>query len=899
MSARRPVPGPEPRPARWLGSTYRLQLRPPDLEGARTLLPELARLGISTLYLSPIARALPGSRHGYDVADPSEVDPAIGGFAAWERLAEAAEALGMGLLVDSVPNHQAAHEENPWWADLLRHGRRSPHARAFDVDWAAHKGRVLLPILAVPFADALAEGSLRVAVARRRGEPRGLRPGEPVVVVSDRRLPIGPGTWEDLAPDPPSLARRCSASRRGRALLAELLDRQAWRLAWWRTAPAAAGYRRFFDVDGLVGVRVEDPEVFAATHRLLARLAEAPAFAGVRVDHLDGLADPVAYLGRLQALLAGAGAGRAERPVVLVEKILADDEVLVAGPADGTTGYEVTARLLRTLAPSDPPAADVGSLARQGRLVVLDELFPGELRRLAGRMGHQLARSTAGHDLTEEDVLAGLRALTAGLDRYRTLLRPGEPPGPADRAALLRAAQVARDLVSQEAGPSAPLARSDPARLLKVLVDFLLAVPPAGGGAEADPGLAGSIGWGPLVARWQQLASAVAAKGVEDTALYRLPGPRADADVGDQPGAGPLSSAELAGWLAERQRWAPEGLCPLATHDAKWSGDARARLATLDHPSSGFERAVARWQRRHRRLLGGQPGLDAPSLADELRLYRSLAALWPPGGLAATPDPAGTREALAGRLGGMLEKAAREAKERTSWTDPDPTYEAGLRRWVEELVLGPPSGRFLAELERLLARVGPAAAALGLGLVGLAHLAPGIPDTYQGSEGWLLVGVDPDNREPLDPAALAARLAVALGEPLEALVERWWTGALKIRVVHELLELRRARPALFRHGAVSAPRVQGPEAERVVTLARQDRETTALLLTVRPDPGRVRPGRLPAGAELAPSATVVLPRGWPGRFRELLGGHEVRARAGRLSVADVLGAVPLGVLVGV
>jgi len=886
---------PDPRPACWLGSTYRLQLRPPDLEGARALLPSLARLGITTLYLSPIARALPGSRHGYDVADPTSVDPALGGFAAWERLAETAWSLGLGLLVDSVPNHQAAHEENPWWADVLRHGRRSPHARVFDVDWRAHEGRLLLPILDRPLADALETRILRVAVARERGEPRGIHPREPVLAVHDRRLPIGPGTWEDLAPTPAALARRCGGSRRGTGVVQELLSRQAWRLAWWRTAPADQNYRRFFDVTGLVGVRVEDPEVFAATHRLLAQLARSPALVGVRVDHIDGLADPAGYLARLRTLLADATRGRPERPVVLVEKILGETERLPAWPVEGTTGYEATARFLRVLghpAGAQQPAGALGfeELAREGRRWALDELFPGELRRVAARLGPGVRAGAAGWDLTGEDLVAGVRALTCGLDRYRTYLRPGSPADPADRAALEDAAARALGLAAERGGPSAPMAREDPRRLLAVLTKAIVQGGTETPSEEAGPG---GTGLGAAVARWQQLASAVAAKGVEDTALWRLPGPRADADVGDQPGVGLLEAPVLAAWLAERQGQAPQGLNPLATHDAKWSGDARIRLLVLADPATGFERAMARWQRRHRRLLGGTPGADAPTLADERRLYLSLGALWPPAGL---PDEQARAE-LAGRLAGLLEKAAREAKVLTSWTAPAARYEAGVRAWVKALLLGPPSDRFLAELRRLLARVAPIAAAGSLGLLGLAHLAPGVPDTYQGSETWLLVGVDPDNRRPLDPAAFAARVDQALGAPLDHSVRQWWTGAVKVRVLHELLRFRQEHEQLCRSGAVLAPSVRGPGAAQVVSLARRLGDQTATLICLRPRPPGAPGGGLPTGARLGTGTQVVLPPGSPGRLREILSGQELRSTRGRVRVAEALSVLPVGLLV--
>jgi len=892
--ARSSTSGPDRRPARWLGSTYRLQLRPGDLDWAAGLLGYLSRLGVETVYCSPIARAVPGSTHGYDVSDPGEVDPALGGFAAWERFAAEADRLGLGILVDHVPNHQAASEHNPAFADVLRRGPASRSAPVFDVDWAALEGRILLPILARPFDEALDADEIAIDVASP-DDAAGLVVGEPVAVVADRRLPLAPGSWSDLAGSPAELAkgmRRPGPANRRR--LAELLERQYWRLAWWRTAPADINYRRFFDIDGLIGVRVEDPVVFERTHWLLERLAASPAFAGVRVDHPDGLADPARYLERLQALLERATRRRAERPVVVVEKILAHDERLRDDwAADGTTGYELAAKVnalfldaegLRSLGQETP---DFAELSAEGRREALARLFPGETERLARRLAHLARSTTTGHDVTSPDVAWALRALLCALDVYRPYVSARAAPAEEDRAVLHRAVEVALERVAAGKGepppPSAPGARLDPRGLLEDVASLLLD-PPEG----LQRGTDGARPWGALVARFGQLASATAAKGVEDTALYRLARGLATADVGADPSSLPESSATLVTWAAQRHRWGPASLNALSTHDAKRSGDARARLAVLTEMAGEWHTIEARLNRR----------LRPPDPAFAAQCYVQAVAIWPTESLLGTPSDDPRRLELCSRLQGWATKAAREAKVATSWTDPDLAWEGRIADFLARLLTDDAGEPFVAELDRVSRRIGAAGAANSLASVVLASCLPGVPDIYQGTETWSPLLVDPDNRRPVDFSALDELVERASAAAPEHLAEDWQSGLVKVRLTSTLAHLRRRARRLFAEGDVLSLRVGGERAEHVVAFARRLGDTWALVVVPRCTLHLAPPGRLPVGRRAFGDTWVTLPPGAPGRLVDALSGAELHPVRRRLQVAEVLHVLPVAVALG-
>ena len=603
----------DPRP---LGSTYRLQLNGLGFVGARELVRYLSDLGIETMYLSPILRAVPGSTHGYDVIDPTQLDPELGTAEEFESLLAELDAHDMRALIDIVPNHMACHAANPWWWDTLRQGQSSPVASTFDIDWSRHVGRVLVPTLSRPLEDLL-DSIAYVGDGPHR-----------VMDIDGQEFPLAPGTHTGSD-------------------LSTVLSRQHYRPSYWRLSNREGNYRRFFDIDGLIGVRVEDPEVFDRTHDFAASLAD-DRVAGWRVDHVDGLADPGGYLGRLGELRTTE---RASRPVVLIEKIVARDEVLsTSWRTDGTTGYEfadrvgglfVNKRGANRLADDSPTFTELSHEAKRQAIV---NSFDAALERLARLSFLSLNERHPGHDLSWFDVRRALTEISVSLDVYRTYFTDTST----DDDDCLRLTLAARAAAVTLSGESR--------RAVDLISDVLSA--PSGASLE-------------LVQRWQQLSSAAMAKGAEDTATYRYRGLLSHAEVGCDPDHPSYDTPEFHEFASARLSY-PLSLSATSTHDSKRSEDSRARLFVLSEISEEWRALVSKWQRRYRAHA------EELDLADAWRVYQSFVALWP----TSTDRP--TR-ALTRRLQDYSIKAAREAKCRTSWTDPDDRYERSLRRFVASL----------------------------------------------------------------------------------------------------------------------------------------------------------------------------------------------------------------------
>ena len=632
-------------------STYRVQLSGRfGFAEVGEVVPYLADLGVSHLYASPILRARAGSPHGYDLVDPTQVAPELGGEAGLRALVGVLREHGMGLVADLVPNHMAASHENPWWVATLRDGPSSPFARVFDIDWEMAAGRVRLPVLAAP----LEEVGDQVQVA-----------GD-WVVYHQRRFPLAPGT-----------------SR---------LEEQHYELVDWRRAAVDGNYRRFFDVNELVGVRQEDPEVFELTHATVLRLVAEGLVDGLRIDHVDGLADPAGYLERL--------AGR-EVPWVVVEKILQTGERLRDWPVAGTTGYDFGALADGVFV--DPAAAPT---------------FADRYQRLTRREPNAAALAVA----CKREVLGrSFGAEVAAVARHL----PGEEDG--GRAAVVELAAhypVYRTYVTDRSSPD------DRA----VVAAARAASSPPSGGATSSPEPVGAAldrlaaalrldqpAWD-AVRRFQQLTSAAMAKGVEDTACYRDTRMVARNEVGGDLTRFGRSVAEFHQANAEREaRW-PRAMLATSTHDTKRGEDVRARLAVLSELPERWWELAERWTARH----GGEvePG-------DALLLWQTLVGAWP------------LEEE---RCRAYMEKALREAKLRTSWEAPDAAYEQAVAELIGRVYA---DGALGDELEALLAEVVPAGRAKAAGLALLRLTSPGVPDTYQGTEVEQLTLVDPDNRRPV------------------------------------------------------------------------------------------------------------------------------------------------------
>jgi (1->4)-alpha-D-glucan 1-alpha-D-glucosylmutase len=793
-------------------ATYRLQLHQGcTLDDAVALVPYLARLGVSHLYTSPFLQAAEGSTHGYDVVDHTTVSTALGGEPARRRLAGALAEAGLGHVVDVVPNHMAVAPGNRWFEDVLEHGPSSRHASVFDVDWDPPqswlRNRILLPILDDHYGRVLEDGRITV-------ERHGARC---VVSAAGRRLPVAPRSLAEIlaaaaAPArsdelaflarafdrlPPAwvteptaraersrdavvldrhLARALEEDPRLAAALDGVLtalngdpdrlhgflERQHYRLAGWRSATERLDYRRFFDIDDLIGLRVEDPEVFDATHELVLAWVAAGEVDGLRIDHPDGLRAPGDYLRRLRALAPDAW--------IVIEKILEGGESLrPSWPVDGTTGYEALA-VLGSLH-VDPRGRDpllaleaefVGPRRRWEEVVdqakhrVVDESLGTDVHRLTALLV-TVAQSRRQHrDLTRRELRDALVAVLVSHRVYRTYLGEDGTAEPEDRAEVLAAIEAAR----RQRPDLDPLT-------FGLLEDVLLAR--LTGEAETE-----------LRMRLQQLTGPVMAKGVEDTAFYRWNPLASLAEVGGDPTRWGIEITEFHRWCTERQTSWPASMLALSTHDTKRSEDVRARIGLLSEIPERWSLAVRSWwsaAERHRSSEGPAPAL-------EYLLHQTLVGAHPIG---------------VERLAAFAEKASREAKTETSWRTPDPAYDRAVRRFVEGICADEP---FLAEVDAFVRPlVGPGRlVSLSQKLIQLT--VPGVPDLYQGSELWDLSLVDPDNRRPVDWGRRAVLLERLTGPPdPEAVLAAQDSGLPKLWVTHRALAARARRPAAFGPGA--------------------------------------------------------------------------------------------------
>lgn len=722
-------------------STYRLQLNADlTLDDAAGQVPYLARLGVTHLYLSPVLTAAPGSTHGYDVVDHDEISPVLGGRPAFDRLAATAREHGLGLVVDIVPNHMAVptpvwHNRALW--SVLAQGPDSPYASWFDVDWSAGEGALLMPVLGRRIGAVLADGELTLDEA----EVPGLPGRQTVLRYYDHVFPVRPGT-EQLP-------------------MAELVDRQHYRLAYWKVADEELNYRRFFDVGTLAAVRVEDPEVFDRTHELVAGLVRDGVVDGLRIDHPDGLADPQGYLARLATATDDAW--------VAVEKILAPTEEVPEDWATvGATGYDAMWRVHATFV--DPGGGgELGAvmhrltgdttdalpaLVEEGKRQIVTGPLYAEVHRLADLAADICRDDVRLRDHTWRSLHECLVELVVAADRYRYYVVPGEPVHPDAQAAFAECVATARARLDE-----------DRHETLDLLAEMLLAreVGSAGRTREARRD--------ELVVRFQQTCGAVMAKGVEDTAFYRWTHLLSLCEVGGAPERFAISPEELHAWAARAQVHAPVAMTGLSTHDTKRSEDVRARLGVLSELPVEWSQLVD-----HLRAVTAEA---RPVLLDgrtENILWQTLAGTWDGGPIAED------------RLVGYLTKAVREAKSRTSWTAPDEAYEDAVLGFARHLLASP---EVLEAYGTWAQRAAPGVRAATLGMKLVQLTLPGVADVYQGTEVPAVALVDPDNRRPVDVEALDATLARLETDAPRTLAEE------KLVVTSRTLRVRRERPACF------------------------------------------------------------------------------------------------------
>ena len=877
-------------------ATYRLQLGPRfGFEQAAAAVPYLAELGVSHLYLSPVLQAAAGSTHGYDVVDPDRVGEALGGEAWFTALARTAREAGLAILLDIVPNHMsiatAGGTANRWWLDVLENGPASYYAHFFDVDWAsAGDDRILLPVLAERYGRALTLGQVAIAPAGntlvvRAGElqlplaPHALgaivrRAGERIdhaelQFVGDAFA--GLPTARDHASrvrrhrDKAVLLRRlgelCGDPACLHALddllaaidadpveLDAILEQQHYRLAHWSVAGSQLPYRRFFDIATLVGLRAEDPEVFAASHaRILGWLADG-TIAGVRVDHVDGLREPGRYLARLREAAPGAW--------IVVEKILAPGEALAPGwPVDGTTGYdfmetldalfvdpEAEAALTRAFTAYTGEPFDPARASRAARLEVMRDALHSELARLTELGARACGASPMCRDFTRAEIEAALAEILAGYPTYRTYL--GEPDD--DRGGDGRGAEVDRARIAA-AVKAAAAVRPD---LDRDLLAFL------GAALAFELPSAESI---ELAAQAQQVSGAIVAKGDEDTLLYREVRLLSRCEVGSDPARFGITPDEAHRRLADGRAGS---LLATSTHDTKRGEDVRARIAALSENPAAWQDAVTRWRARAEAGWGEV----APDRVFEYAAWQTLVGAWP--------------LSLA-RARTWAEKATREARTRTSWRRPDAAYERACARWLEGIYA---DGELLAELERFAAQRRPLGDRIALAQLLVKLTAPGVPDFYQGAERRDDGLVDPDNRRPVDLAGHHARLREL--RELNAADVRGELGAAKQWMIRRVLGLR-ARDARAFDGGYRALAACGPDAAAVFAFARTaavdariETAITVVPLCRRHDAGWR-------------GTTLALP---PGAWSEVLADRRVAGGA-PVAVADLWATLPVALLV--
>lgn len=884
-------------------ATYRLQFRDGmDFDRAAALVPYFAELGISHLYASPAFKARSGSTHGYDVADHREMDSVLGGEDGWDRLTAALRRHGLGLLLDIVPNHMAVSTENPWWDDVLTWGRDSRWAGHFDIDWSA--GPLLLPVLGEPYGEALAAGAFELRVDRARGS---LAFG-----YHDHSLPLTPPSYAAvLGAAAPELARQfatagpddgaATAMAAQRAALADVATRrpiedavaavnadaerlhavheaQPWRLGHWRLAREMLPYRRFFEISDLVGVRVEDPAVFRDVHaRALAMLADG-TIDGLRIDHIDGLADPKGYL---EGLRDAAGA-----PYVVVEKILMPGETLPADwPTAGTTGYEL-GRLLCAVQ-IDPgsrqamtetwtgftgESPDFSAAVAGAKRRILMVNLAGEMEGLVGLARRIAAAHRATRDLGRDSLRTALVELLVELPVYRSY---ADAAGcSADDAGMLAAA-------AERAGRHPFIEDRRP-------LDFLIGLIAGTVETAADAPRA------EFVRRFQQASGPAMAKAVEDTTFYRFNRLIAQNEVGSEPEPFGMAVADFHAAVAERLRTQPDAMSATATHDTKRGEDARLRIAMIAQQPERWRDDVDRWHAATADLrTAGPNGKQAPDPNDEWLFYQSLLGAWPED---FSPGDKAAGDALAGRLEAFMVKALREAKRHTTWTAPDAGYEESTSRFVRGVF-----GRvdLLKDMSRAFAPLIAAGATASLAQLALKLTLPGIPDIYQGTELWDLALVDPDNRRPVDFERRRRILGELPSLTAARALDRWREGTPKLWLLHRLLALRRAVPELFRDGDYQPLQVSGPATGHLLAFARRSAAAAAIVVVPR------LPLRIlgePGAPALAPAAIagtrLALPDGTPAAaLRDWLREEPVPAAGGELDPSNALLGFPVAVYI--
>lgn len=818
-------------------ATYRLQLHAGfGFDAASQILEYLRDLGVSHVYCSPCLQAVPGSTHGYDIVDPHRVNDELGGEPARLRFCQKLKECGLGQVLDIVPNHMAiVGHHNAWWWDTLENGTLSRYAPYFDIDWNApeerlrnkivlplledHSGRVIeerkvslarsggafiinyhehrFPVAPESMASLLAECAHRLG-PENGGPYLGFLadaladlpvPSEtdwPGLLAHDRNKETIRELLTRLCAEQPHVAEAIDASvsdlNRDPDALDALLLHQNYRLSRWRTAARELVYRRFFDINTLVGLRVENERVFQDTHELILKWLRSGQLDGVRVDHPDGLRDPAQYFQRLRQAAPEAW--------IVAEKILQPGERLPgAWDIAGTTGYDFLnlagglfvdprgeAPLNELYRDFTGDSVDFAAISLQKKLAILRDILGSDVGRLTALLlliceDHRDYRDYTRHELHE-----AIRELIARFPVYRTYTRTEQAEvSEADRSVI---------------GGAVDAARADRPDLEGRLFDFLRDIlsRQVRGPLEAE-----------FAMRFQQLTAAAMAKGVEDTAFYSYFRLISLNEVGGNPARLGVPVEDFHRWCAETQARMPFTLLATSTHDTKRSEDVRARITLLSEIPQAWAETVARWSVLVSKYRNG----DLPDRKTEYLLYQTLVGVWPI-----------SRD----RLVQYMRKAVREGKERSSWTEPDAVFEEALEKFVDAILS---DAEFIADLEKFLEPLLEPAASASLALTLLKLTAPGIPDTYQGMELWGFYLVDPDNRQPVDFETRKRLLMELNGLNAEQVLERAKEGLSKLWTVRQALCVRKTHPQCF--GAQGCYRpiwASGPKASNMIAYQR-------------------------------------------------------------------------------
>lgn len=921
-------------------ATYRVQFNAGfGFRDAEAVVPYLADLGVSHLYASPIFKARKGSAHGYDITDPNTLNPELGTFRDLESLAGALGRLGMGWIQDIVPNHMAFDSGNRYLMDVLEKGPRSQYTGMFDIDWewpaCGTPGRVLVPVLAAPYGRCLERGDIAVALdagglslryadlrfplrqescAAVLGPVLGLLLEKSAARGHDafrstllRLEGMGGGTAVEIEDGEracldETLRELCRTDGEVREALDErlrevngtpgdpesfgildgILSRQFYRLAHWHVAAECVNYRRFFDINELIGVRVEDGDVFRLTHDLVGRLVSRGWITSLRVDHVDGLYDPSAYLERLRQAFPGF--------YIIVEKILAPGEELPRHwPAEGTTGYEFLNAVNGLFVRGESEASfdrlyrrftgwtgTCGGLLAEKKRLVLERLFPADLERL-NRLAARVARGTRrGRDLTEGRLKEALAQILTAFPVYRSYATSG-PIREADACYIRKAAALARQRMPGHGEE----------------IDFLEAL--LLDEAQEPPGVPLPGEARPWRMRVQQFTPPLAAKGFEDTLLYVYNRLMSLNEVGGSPDRFGLSPGDFYAFLEQRRRSRPLGLNATATHDTKRGEDHRARINVLSEIPGLWAKTVRHWSRINRRKKSAVAGAPVPERNLEYLIYQALVGALP---------PEGVTTAFRERIKAYVLKAAREAKTHTTWTEPDERYETACLQFVESMLTPGEGSRFLDALNRFCGLVSWYGMLNSLSQVLLKIASPGVPDFYQGTELWDYSLVDPDNRRPVDfglrrraLAGIRERYANGPASMVEELLQSTEDGRVKLFLIWRALSARRGHASLFRDGEIIPLAARGRYRKHAVAFARRDGTDWAFVAVPRLLASVVKNGELPLGVPVWQDTAIRRVEGMPRLWGDVITGEKKRFD-GDFPLGEVFSRFPAALLLG-